>query len=289
MDFPAAHRASCTAPTRSSASTARSSAAPTWWASSPTRPRSSASSAPYSRAIGRVGHAARPLHDPGDHRRRQRHCSRQPASHGELTGGPARQGPSLLHQAMGHDPSGDGMNGSAAPIPVATAKASWIVLPVPEAQRFGEAQGGAAAMQVTPGAAAQAMAGREPDAAEPAEREAIRSKPELPFARTSGRKRVDGKQRIAVRGAINGAAPRTERSRRRGVRAPGGAHRSEKQTRRHGREAVPAGSPARAAVARASSGPLARAPPHTNTAPTPRPPHFHDRKRTQQRTGAAQD
>jgi hypothetical protein len=56
------------------------------------------------RAVRRMGHPTRPLHDPGDHRRRQRYCHRQPARRGRLT---RRPNPpriiALLHHAMGHD------------------------------------------------------------------------------------------------------------------------------------------------------------------------------------------
>jgi len=49
----------------------------------PMRPPSSASSAPTC-SSSPMGDPARPLHDPGDHRRSQRYCPRQPACRGRL-------------------------------------------------------------------------------------------------------------------------------------------------------------------------------------------------------------
>ena len=55
-------------------------------------------------------------------------------------------------------------------------------------------------------AGAEAFAGREPDAVEEAEREAIQLEPELPPEGTAERERLDRKHRAAVRGSLNASA-----------------------------------------------------------------------------------
>ncbi len=46
---------------------------------------------------------ARPLHDPGNHRRRQRHSPRQPVRRDSLTGGPTRRNHRSYTTRWGHD------------------------------------------------------------------------------------------------------------------------------------------------------------------------------------------
>jgi hypothetical protein len=58
-------------------------------------------------------------------------------------------------------------------------------------------------------AAAKALAGREPDPVEEAERAAIRSEPELPPEGTDERGRLGRDHRTAVRGLLDAFAPTT--------------------------------------------------------------------------------
>ena len=82
---PISIRPSCTRPTRSSASTARSSGAPRWSTSSPTRMPSSASSERSCSSRTMSGPSSVPVPDTGNHRAVERSSRCQPSGNRQLT------------------------------------------------------------------------------------------------------------------------------------------------------------------------------------------------------------
>ena len=107
--------------------------------------------------------------------------------------------------ALAGEASGGGAPSFAGTPPANLAEALEPALPSPPSLLSQRRD--AAALLRAAEAAAEALAGREPDPVEEAERAAIRSEPELPPEGTDERRRLDRDHRTAVRGLLDAFAP----------------------------------------------------------------------------------